>query len=249
MDPAETQSFSELAASRHSVRDFLPDPVPQEVLDAILDDARQAPSWSNTRPFMLALATGERADRLREAYVRRFNTTLPFQHKERGAIAKLIVSRNLPDGDYRIWTPYPKDLRGHSVAVGKSLYAHLGIARGDRERRDAHNRRNCEAFGAPVMGFVLIHAGMMPFSALDAGLMLQTLFLSAKAHGVDSCPIGVLAGWRGPLDAEFDVPKDYRLITGFALGYASPDPVNEFRAERRPIRLVPPRSRDAGPGA
>ena len=82
----------------------------------------------------------------------------------------------------------------------------------------------------------------MPFAALDAGIMLQTLFLSAKAHGVDSCPLGVLATWRRPFDAEFEAPADYRLITGFALGYASDAPVNDFRAERRPVRLVPTRS-------
>ena len=80
------------------------------------------------------------------------------------------------------------------------------------------------------------------FAALDAGIMLQTLFLSAKAHGVDSCPLGVLATWRRPFDAEFEAPADYRLITGFALGYASDAPVNDFRAERRPVRLVPSRS-------
>lgn len=238
----DAASFSDLVASRHSVRDFRPDPVPDEVLNAILEDARQAPSWSNTRPFMLALATGERADRLRAAYVREFDKTLDVQHKKRGALARLTLSGSLPDGDYKVWAPYPGDLRVHSIAVGKALYEHIGVARGDRARRDEANRRNCEAFGAPVIGFVLIHAGLMPFAALDAGLMLQTLFLSAKARGVDSCPIGILATWRRPLDADFDVPADYRLITGFALGYASDAPVNDFRAERRPVRLVPARS-------
>ena len=80
------------------------------------------------------------------------------------------------------------------------------------------------------------------FARAHSGLMLQTLFLSAKAHGVDSCPIGVLAAWRSPLDAEFDVPGNYNLITGFALGYASDAKINEFRAERRPVRMVPARS-------
>ncbi|EGF55950.1 nitroreductase family protein [Actinomyces sp. oral taxon 170] len=235
-------AFSELAAARYSVRDFRPDPVATEIVEEILEDTRQAPSWSNTRPFMLALATGERADRLRAAYIAEFDVTLPVQHKKRGAMVRLALSGKAPDGDYRTWAPHPADLLPHSQAVGSQLYAHMGIARDDRKARDAAVRRNCEAFGAPVIGFVLVHKGLMPFAALDAGIMLQTLFLSAKAHGVDSCPLGVLATWRRPFDAEFEAPADYRLITGFALGYASDAPVNDFRAERRAVRLVPARS-------
>ena len=235
-------AFSELAAARYSVRDFRPDPVPTEIVEEILEDTRQAPSWSNTRPFMLALATGERADRLRAAYIAEFDVTLPVQHKKRGAMVRLALSGKAPDGDYRTWAPHPADLLPHSQAVGSQLYAHMGIARDDRKARDAAVRRNCEAFGAPVIGFVLVHKGLMPFAALDAGIMLQTLFLSAKAHGVDSCPLGVLATWRRPFDAEFEAPADYRLITGFALGYASDAPVNDFRAERRAVRLVAARS-------
>ena len=235
-------AFSELAAARYSVRDFRPDPVATEIVEEILEDTRQAPSWSNTRPFMLALATGERADRLRAAYIAEFDVTLPVQHKKRGAMVRLALSGKAPDGDYRTWAPHPADLLPHSQAVGSQLYAHMGIARDDRKARDAAVRRNCEAFGAPVIGFVLVHKGLMPFAALDAGIMLQTLFLSAKAHGVDSCPLGVLATWRRPFDAEFEAPADYRLITGFALGYASDAPVNDFRAERRAVRLVPIRT-------
>ena len=234
-------AFSELAAARYSVRDFRPDPVATEIVEEILEDTRQAPSWSNTRPFMLALATGERADRLRAAYIAEFDVTLPVQHKKRGAMVRLALSGKAPDGDYRTWAPHPADLLPHSQAVGSQLYAHMGIARDDRKARDAAVRRNCEAFGAPVIGFVLVHKGLMPFAALDAGIMLQTLFLSAKAHGVDSCPLGVLATWRRPFGAEFEAPADYRLITGFALGYASDAPVNDFRAERRAVRLVPTR--------
>ena len=234
-------AFSELAAARYSVRDFRPDPVATEIVEEILEDTRQAPSWSNTRPFMLALATGERADRLRAAYIAEFDVTLPVQHKKRGAMVRLALSGKAPDGDYRTWAPHPADLLPHSQAVGSQLYAHMGIARDDRKARDAAVRRNCEAFGAPVIGFVLVHKGLMPFAALDAGIMLQTLFLSAKAHGVDSCPLGVLATWRRPFDAEFEAPADYRLITGFALGYASDASVNDFRAERRAVRLVPTR--------
>ncbi len=51
------EDFSTFVASRHSVRDFRPDPVPQQTLDAIWADATTAPSWSNTRSYQLAIAT------------------------------------------------------------------------------------------------------------------------------------------------------------------------------------------------
>lgn len=70
---AETNDFSALTASRRSTRAFTDREVPAEVLDAILADATTAPSWSNTRAFRVALATGERAQRLHEHYGRLFD--------------------------------------------------------------------------------------------------------------------------------------------------------------------------------
>ena len=232
------EDFSALIRARRSVRDFRPDPIPDAVLAAILDDARHAPSWSNTRPYCLAVASGERADRLRAAYLRAFDAALGLQHRDPMALAKAVLLRRWPDADFKTWRPYPDDLRPRSVKVGRDLYAHLGIARDDRAARDAQARRNCEFFGAPTAVWVFVHEGLLPFSAHDAGLMLQTLMLSAQAHGVGSCPLGVLATWRHPVEAEFEILPRYKLVTGLALGYASEDPVNDFRAEHPPVALA-----------
>ncbi len=43
--------FTELVASRHSVRDFLPDPIPDEILQEILQAGRLAPSAQNRQPW------------------------------------------------------------------------------------------------------------------------------------------------------------------------------------------------------
>ncbi len=236
------EAFSRLARDRYSVRDFLPDPIPAEVLDAILEDARYAPSWSNTRPYCLAIATGERKDRLRKAYVQAFDASLGIQHRKPLAVlAGLFLRKGWPDADFKTWGRYPDRLRERSVKVGVGLYRHLGIARGDRAGRDAQARRNCEFFGAPTVLWVLVHEKLLPFSAHDAGLMLQTLMLSAQAHGVGSCALGVLATWRHPIDAEFEIPQHYKLVTGLALGYPGTAVVNEFRAEHPPIDVVPAR--------
>ena len=237
--------FEELVRGRHTVRDFRPDAVPDDVLAAILDDARHAPSWSNTRPYCLAVASGEQTDRLRDAYLRAFDASLGLQHREPLALVKgLLLRRGFPDADFKTWGRYPDDLRGRSVQVGRQLYRHLGIGRGDRAARDAQARRNCEFFGAPTVVWLFVHEGLMPFAAHDAGLMLQTLMLSAQARGIGSCPLGVLATWRHPVDAEFDVPARYKLITGLALGYASDAHVNDFRAEHPPVNVATARRED-----
>jgi len=233
--------FSALIQARRSVRDFRPDEVPAEVLDAILDDARHAPSWSNTRPYCVALATGDRLVRLREAYVHAFDESIPLQRRDPVAMAKAALTGGLPDGDFKTWGRYPDDLRPRSVKVGVGLYQHLGIARDDLAARDAQARHNCEFFGAPAVLLVFVHDGLLPFSAHDAGLMLQTLMLAAQARGVDSCALGVLATWRSPAESEFVIPPHYKLITGLALGYRSEDPVNDFRAEHPPLQLIDPR--------
>jgi nitroreductase len=63
--------FSALAHSRRSTRDFLPDLVSDADLAAVLEDGMSAPSWSNTRPFMFAIATGDQRDRISAALVAR----------------------------------------------------------------------------------------------------------------------------------------------------------------------------------
>ncbi|WP_216380148.1 nitroreductase [Arcanobacterium phocae] len=224
--------FSALIQARHTVRDFTDAQLSEETVAQILEDARYAPSWSNTRGYRIALATGETREKLVAAYLREFD-----------AMAVAQKSKTAPDcdGDYDIFARYPDELRARQVEVGIGLYQHLGITREDRAGRNAQMRRNFEAFGAPVVGLVFIHRDFLPYSALDAGLMLQTLFLSASAHGIDSCPLGVLAGWRRPANEVFNVPADYALVTGFALGYGTDAPINGFRAAHPSVTLIEPK--------
>ena len=64
--------FSKFLASRRSTRDFLPTPVPEEIIEKLLADALTAPSWSNTRPFKVAVATGEVRDRISTEFLSRW---------------------------------------------------------------------------------------------------------------------------------------------------------------------------------
>jgi len=122
-----------------------------------------------------------------------------------------------------------------SQKIGRDLYTHLGVARGDKVGRDEQWARNFDMFGAPVAIFVFTHKGLPTYAVSDAGLFMQNLMLSAHARGLGTCAQGALAVWSDPVRAEFNVPKQYKLLCGIALGYPSKDTVNGFRAERLPI--------------
>ena len=239
--------FRQFLASRRSTRDFLPTPVPPAIIDAILTDAMTAPSWSNTRPYMVAVATGEVRDRITTELLRRWEVAAKAINGGWWAKIMFVLRGDaLPSSDYHVYRPYPKDVLPRSQRIGRDLYTHIGVPRGDRKARDAQWARNFDLFGAPVALFIFTHKGLPTYSASDAGLFMENLMLSAHAHGLGTCAEGALAIWSTPVKKEFDVPKNYKLLCGMAVGYASTAHVNEFRAERLPISeiTIPPRQRD-----
>jgi nitroreductase len=238
------EQWQEFAASRRTVRDFLPTPVPQEIIDAILTDAMTAPSWSNTRPYLVAIASGEKRDRISQALLRRVDAMNAA--KRGGLLAKLkflLTGYVFPMSEYPVVKPYPKDLNPRRMRVGKGLYEAMGIGRGDAAGRDAQMRRNFEFFGAPTAIFIFTHKGLGEYSVSDAGLFMQNLMLSAHARGLGTCAQGMLAIWPRPVRREFKTQlskftREYKLLVGISLGYPSDASVNDFNAERLPISEI-----------
>ncbi len=231
-----TQAFSDLVRSRRSVRDFLPQAIPPSVLDAVLADANASPSWSNTQPYKLAIASGTVRDQLQSELASRFDKGMAAQRGGLLGKLKLLATRDgLPDGDFVTSIEYPKDLQPRRQATGYGLYQLLGIDRKDHAAREAQMRKNFEFFGAPTAVFVFVHGGLREFSVLDAGILVQTLMLSAHAHGLGTCAQGALATWGGPVRAAFDIPRHYKLICGISIGYASSNPVNSFEPGRASV--------------
>lgn len=234
-----SQALSILIRSRRSVRDFLPDPIPPSVLDAVLADANWAPSWSNTQPYRVALASGDVLARIAAQLCDNFDCGMAAQHGGAWAKLKLLVTRRgLPDGDFKTQFDYPEDLQPRRRDTGRGLYQLLGIDRHDMAARDRQMRRNFEFFGAPTALFLFAHKGLHEFSVLDAGIWLQTLMLSAHAHGLATCAQGALATWAGPVRQAFSIPAPYQLICGVSIGYASTHPVNQYNPGRGDVALA-----------
>lgn len=224
---------STFLASRRSTRDFLPTPVPQEIIDQILTDALTSPSWSNTRPFKIAVATDEVRDRISAEFLSRWSVLSRIMHKGMKNKLRLIYSRyGLPTSNRTIVKPYVAELRPRAQRVGKELYELFGVKRGDREARDKQWGKNYSFFGAPVEMFIYIHKSLHVYAASDAGLMMENLMLSAHGHGLGTCAQGAVNIWDDVVRKEFEISKDYRLLCGMAIGYPSGSPVNSFEAHR-----------------
>lgn len=228
-----SSNFSEFLASRRTTRDFSTTPVPSEVIDELLADSLTAPSWSNTRPFKVAVATGERRDRLSREFQNRWQVLSDALRGNLWKKIKLIIRRyGLPTSNWSISRPYVSELKPRSQRVGKELYEFIGIQRSDRKGRDEQWGKNYDFFGAPVELFIYIHKSLHIFAANDAGLMLENLILSAHARGLGTCLQGAVSVWDDAVRKEFEIPRDYRLLCGLALGYPSDAKINEFQAHR-----------------
>jgi nitroreductase len=238
------ETLSATIRVRRSTRSFKPDPIPAEVLSAILADADWSPSWSNTQPYRLAIASGDIRDKISNELCSRFDRAMLGQRA--GLLGKLklfLTPGALPDGDFKTNFEYPQDLQASRNATGRGLYETLGIERHDLASRHRQMRRNFEFFGAPTAIFVFVHGGLMEYSVLDAGIYIQTLMLSAQARGLATCAQGALATWRTPVEAHFDIPKQYKLLCGLSIGYADAERVNQFNPGRVATaeRLLAPR--------
>lgn len=231
--PLGAEQVSAFLASRRSTRDFQAKPIPEETLNQILSDALTSPSWSNTRPFMVAIASGDRKDRISTEFLKRWDYLSTNLRQGKIGKLKIFLTRyGLPTSNRLISKPYSKDLQPRAMRLGADLYGHYGIKREDRIARDNWWAANYRFFGAPTEIFIYIHKSLGIFAANDAGLMMENLILSAHAHGLGTCPQGAAAIWDDVVRKEFDVPKNYHLLCGLAIGYPSESKANEFQAKR-----------------
>jgi len=229
------ENFSSFASSRRSTRDFLPTPVSDEIISEIIADGLTSPSWSNTRPFVVAVAKEGVRDRLSAEFLKRFEMVKNIRGSGFfGKLKALFRRKGLPTSNWLVIRPYHKDLIPRSRRIGKELFTHMEIEREDKEARDAFWARNYEFFGAPVELFLFTHKSLGKFAASDAGLFMQNLMLSAHSKGLGTCAQGSVAVWEDAVRKEFTVSKNYSLLCGICVGYPSEEKINNFAANRIP---------------
>lgn len=217
-DAAARAAVTAAVTGRHSVRRFLPDPVPMKTVHSILTDAARAPSGTNTQPWRVTCVTGAARDRLSTA-------VLEAAAKGEGEVEYPYMPTPLGE-------PYITRRR----RVGYELYRLYGIARDDYDGRRAAMLRNFEFFGAPVGLFFSMDRDLLYGSWLDCGMFIENVMILARAQGLETCPQQAWCEFGPVVHRELGIPDDQLILTGMALGRMDPEaPENTLVSEREPL--------------
>jgi nitroreductase len=192
--------------SRHSIRAFLPTPVPQDTVADILRVAARAPSGTNTQPWRVRVLTGAAKQRLVDAVMAVWNDPAQLaQHNEEYAYYPIK------------WiSPYIERRR----KVGWDLYGLLKLTREDKAGMHAQHGRNFQFFDAPVGLIFSIDRIMEKGSWLDYGMFLQNIMVAARGRGLDTCPQAAWTQFHKIIAKELQFTENEMLVCGMALGYA-----------------------------
>jgi nitroreductase len=203
-----------------SCRSFLKTPVSGQIVRAILEAAKQAPSGGNLQPWHVYAVGGEELNRLRAIVA-----------------AKLA---DQPMGEGSEYPMYPPNLtepyRSRRFKCGEDLYATLGIARENRAARLTQFARNFDFFGAPASLFIAIDRQMGADQWADTGMFMQSVMLLARERGLHTCAQEAWSLWYRTVGEFLAMPPELMLFCGIAIGYRDESaPVNTLRTERAPL--------------
>lgn len=195
--------------SRRSIRQFLPNPIPQQMVMEMLDVAARSPSGHNSQAWNVHVLTGNALRNLSELILAQVHDPA-------------MAANNRPEFDSypAQWiSPYIERRR----QVGKDMYTLLGIPRGDAVGMEAQLEKNYRFFDAPVGLIFTLQRIMVPGSVLDLGMFMQTVMLAARARGLDTCPQAAFAPFQRIISEQLSLAPDQVVICGMSLGYADHD--------------------------
>lgn len=219
-DEPNTQAaaFDELVRTRRSVRGFLDQQIPNEVMQAIFETARWSPSGTNVQPWEVCVASGEVTQKLRTGFMERAKRREP------------IKTDHAPDGRLDdIW-------RERKRACARALYNAMGIQWEDKAGRAAAAFRNSEFFDAPHVVFLGMHEEFGTQTAADVGMFAQTLMLAMTAHGIASCAQGSMRNYPDFVRDTFGLDPKVKILFGISFGYEDESvAANQARTERAPL--------------
>jgi nitroreductase len=197
---------------RRSVRAFLPAPVEREKLIAVLEAAARTPSWANSQPWEIFVATGAALDRIKKGYAANYANKAAAAPETPPPIA---------------WT---------EAAIKRREQLQPDMRRDCGEAVQQFGALNQTMFGAPAVIYLCMDKVLSQWSLYDIGAYAQSLMLAAAEYGLGTIPAMTLTLFPDILRRELRIPDNLKVTIGIAMGYIDKQHgINKFVSARTPV--------------
>ncbi len=207
--------------TRQSIRAFLKDPVPEDVLKDVIEAARWSPSYKNTQPWEVMILSGRKKEALS------------------GMLVKLLEEGAEPTPDIPeplSWPPVQQSRIDRLVEMRKKA---TGIDISDPEIIKKAKKANFRFYGAPHGIFLYQDKDLPMWSLFDIGLFAQSLMLAAHEKGLGTVPQAFVTDYAKQTKEFLGIPDSKRLVLGISIGYPDKDsPANRIRTDRAPVAEI-----------
>ncbi len=217
MSPQHAQAFADIIRERRSIRAFLPQPVPQTLMEKIFELANCAPSNCNSQPWLVHVVSGAQLEWLRKD-----------------------IPNAMMNGQITMDFPYEGKYSGiyreRQVGAAEAMFNVMGIKREDKIKRNEAFMRNFTFFDAPHVAFLFMAENFGLREAADIGMYAQSLMLSLTAHGLGCVPQTALSFHADLVRKTLNIDASQKLLFGISFGYTdSSAAVNQCRTTRAKV--------------
>lgn len=130
--------FIDTVNNRHSIRDFKSQPVAEEDIKKIVETAGKAPSWANTQPWKVVVATGSSLEKICS-----YHEAGHMEHYEFPSLHRVSMGE-----------------QGQANLLTWSTGIHNFLGADDNER---HNN-SAKLFNAPAIAYLLLPRNINPWT-------------------------------------------------------------------------------------
>ena len=178
--------FSEVLQNRRSVGCFNDQRIERDTLIGIIEDAQRTPSWANSQPWRVYLATG--------------NTLAGIKAEHHAASSQGVRGQAEFSTMHReAWAP---ETRRNMGKWSTQIRGHLGT-----DHADEYGDSQQDLFHAAAIAYLAIPAQSSLWSVFDLGAFSQALMYSAAARGVSTMSAYETVKYPQIVRKRMDIPE------------------------------------------
>ncbi|MBA3029706.1 MAG: hypothetical protein FP816_13000 [Desulfobacteraceae bacterium] len=204
--------------TRRSIRKYLKDPVPPDLINKIMMAPIWAPSGSNTQPWRFYVASGKKRDELIQAMIHASGPEAPSMDAYDQLVERVDQIR---------------------AAMTENNTAEVGIRRTSEEGAKFIRYGSIRFYQAPVVIIVATPKQMGGSSHQSIGAAVQNILLAAHAEGLATCWLGMPMAFKDKIIQVLNIPDDVELVTTISLGYPDKNSaINKLIMPRLPFEEI-----------